>query len=68
MVAPNSFGLGLSSNSFESEVVPDTAHTRLPESAAKESIPEPFTARICWLALKYTVEKATFFLRSQVIE
>ena len=34
VVAPKIFGLGLSSYSFESEVVPDTAHTRLPASAA----------------------------------
>jgi len=32
---------GLSSYSFASEVVPDTAHTRLPESAWKESIQSP---------------------------
>ena len=50
-----------------SDVVPFATHTRLPDRSDGCEIVESRGARIRWLALKYTVEKLTSFLRSQVI-
>ena len=48
-------------------MVPVTAHTRLPERSEACLIGESRGARIRWLADRYSVEKLTSFLRSQVM-
>src|SRR6478736_6777635 len=49
------------------DVVPFTAHTLLPDRSEALVIIESRAARIRWLADRYSVEKFTSFLRSQVM-
>src|SRR4029079_8523569 len=49
------------------DVVPLATHTRPPDRSDGCEIDESREARIRWLAFRYTVEKPTCFLRSQVM-
>src|SRR6478609_7109393 len=60
-------GDGLISWMRLSDVVHFTAQTRLPDRSLACEIGESRGARIRWLATRYTVEKFTSFLRSQVM-
>src|SRR5690242_21652892 len=67
VTTPTMIGGGVISWIRCSDVVPFATHTRLPDRSIGCEIAESRGASIRWLALKYTVEKPTCFLRSQVM-
>src|SRR3954462_15641919 len=67
VTTPTMIGGGVICWIRSSDVVPFTTHTRLPDRSDGREIDESRDARIRWLAFRYTVEKPTCFLRSQVM-